>query len=152
MHNSQGLEKVLSLRQEILAGDEKRLKEQRDAGKLTARERIAKIADAGSFVELDALVDGGASGAVTGFGQIDGRSAYASMWKGGTVVLAIDLPKISALRAPGQRPGITFVNVHSSVSMRDPRYLLLAQEISTCPFAGMRIIDISDPARPVERG
>ena len=47
MHNSQGLEKVLSLRQEILAGDEKRLKEQRDAGKLTARERIAKIADAG---------------------------------------------------------------------------------------------------------
>ena len=32
MHNSQGLEKVLSLRQEILAGDEKRLKEQRDAG------------------------------------------------------------------------------------------------------------------------
>ena len=33
--------------------------------------------------------------------------------------------------------------------MRDPRYLLLAQEISTCPFSGMRIIDISDPARPV---
>ena len=68
MHNSQGLEKVLSLRQEILAGDEKRLKEQRDAGKLTARERIAKIADAGSFVELFALVsrnDEGA-GVVTG--------------------------------------------------------------------------------------
>lgn len=78
MHNSQGLEKVLSLRQEILAGDEKRLKEQRDAGKLTARERIAKIADAGSFVELFALVsrnDEGA-GVVTGYATIDERPVY----------------------------------------------------------------------------
>ena len=78
MHNSQGLEKVLSLRQEILAGDEKRLKEQRDAGKLTARERIAKIADAGSFVELFALVsrnDEGA-GVVTGYATIEERPVY----------------------------------------------------------------------------
>ena len=78
MYNSQGLEKVLSLRQEILAGDEKRLKEQRDAGKLTARERIAKIADAGSFVELFALVsrnDEGA-GVVTGYATIEERPVY----------------------------------------------------------------------------
>ena len=78
MHNSQGLEKVLSLRQEILAGDEKRLKEQRDAGKLTARERIAKIADAGSIVELFALVsrnDEGA-GVVTGYATIGERPVY----------------------------------------------------------------------------
>ena len=78
MHNSQGLEKVLSLRQEILAGDEKRLKEQRDAGKLTARERIAKIADAGSFVELFALVsrnDEGA-GVITGYATIEERPVY----------------------------------------------------------------------------
>ena len=78
MHNSQELQKVLELRESILAGDEKRLKEQRDAGKLTARERIARIVDAGSFVELFALVcqnDEGA-GVVTGYATIEERPVY----------------------------------------------------------------------------
>ena len=78
MHNSQDLQKVLQLRETILAGDEKRLKEQRDAGKLTARERINRIVDAGSFVELFALVsqnDEGA-GVVTGYATIEERPVY----------------------------------------------------------------------------
>ncbi|MBQ8150900.1 MAG: methylmalonyl-CoA carboxyltransferase [Clostridia bacterium] len=78
MHNSQNLQKALELRQQIVDGDEKRLKEQRDAGKLTARERIAKMADEGSFVELFALVskeDEGA-GVVTGYATIDQRPVY----------------------------------------------------------------------------
>ena len=68
MYNSQDLQKVLELREAILGGNEKRLKQQRDAGKLTARERIAKIADDGSFVELFALVSQNQEGAgvVTG--------------------------------------------------------------------------------------
>ena len=78
MHNSQDLQKVLQLRETILAGDEKRLKEQRDAGKMTARERINRIVDAGSFVELFALVsqnDEGA-GVVTGYATIEERPVY----------------------------------------------------------------------------
>jgi len=78
MHNSQDLQKVLKLREAILAGSEKRLKEQRDAGKLTARERVEKLADAGSFVELFALVsqnDEGA-GVITGYATIDQRPVY----------------------------------------------------------------------------
>ena len=78
MQNSQNLQKALELRQLIVDGDEKRLKEQRDAGKLTARERIAKMADEGSFVELFALVskeDEGA-GVVTGYATIDQRPVY----------------------------------------------------------------------------
>ena len=63
MYNSQDLQKVLELREAILGGNEKRLKQQRDAGKLTARERIAKIADDGSFVELFALVSQNQEGA-----------------------------------------------------------------------------------------
>ena len=43
----------------------------------TARARLNELFDEGTFVELDALLDRGQSGVVTGFGLIDGRSAYA---------------------------------------------------------------------------
>ncbi|MEG0269060.1 MAG: carboxyl transferase domain-containing protein [Clostridia bacterium] len=78
MHNSQDLQKVLEIRQAILGGDEKRLKEQRAAGKLTARERIEKLADAGSFVELFALVsqDEEGAGVITGYATIEERPVY----------------------------------------------------------------------------
>lgn len=78
MHKSQDLQKVLALRQTILSGSEKRLKEQRDAGKLTARERIGKLADAGSFVEVFALMsdkDEGA-GVITGYATVQERPVY----------------------------------------------------------------------------
>ena len=79
MHNSQGPGKGARIfARKFSAGDEKRLKEQRDAGKLTARERIAKIADAGSFVELFALVSRNEEGAgvVTGYATIEERPVY----------------------------------------------------------------------------
>lgn len=50
---------------------------QHKAGKLTARERIAGLADAGSFMELDALAagkDGPGGSVITGFATVDGRS------------------------------------------------------------------------------
>lgn len=61
---------------------------QRTSGKLTARERIAKLLDAESFVETDALaqhsnsvaglkeVSAPGEGVVTGYGTIDGRGVY----------------------------------------------------------------------------
>ena len=78
MHNSQDLQKVLEIRKAILDGSEQRLKEQRDAGKMTARERVEKLADAGSFVELFAMVSQNEEGAgvITGYGTIDQRPVY----------------------------------------------------------------------------
>lgn len=78
MHNSQDLQKVLEIRDAILGGNEKRLKEQREAGKLTARERVEKLADAGSFVELFALVSQNEEGAgvITGYATIEERPVY----------------------------------------------------------------------------
>ena len=78
MQNSQDLRQVQELRRALVEGDEKRLKAQRDAGKLTARERIEKLADAGSFVELFALVskDGDGAGVVTGYATVRERPAY----------------------------------------------------------------------------
>jgi len=72
-----------------LGGGEDRLRKQKDAGKLTARERIELLFDSGTFEEIDKLVthrcrDFGmenhivpGDGVVCGQGRIDGRPAYA---------------------------------------------------------------------------
>ncbi len=78
MSTIQTLEQVQARKQKILAGDPARLEKQAKAGKLTARERVAGLLDADSFVELDALLgkDGAVEGVVTGYGTMDGRPVY----------------------------------------------------------------------------
>src|SRR5262245_42252592 len=70
-------------------GGEERVKKQHDAGKLTARERIELLFDAGTFEEIDKLVthrcrDFGmeqeivpGDGVIAGHGRVDGRAVYA---------------------------------------------------------------------------
>ncbi len=81
------LAKFERLRDEALhAGDEKAVKRQRDRGKLLARERLEKLLDPGSFVELDryvrhrnpAMMDKRPWGdaVVTGYGTIFGRKVF----------------------------------------------------------------------------
>ena len=77
----------LRQRKERIAGmgGPERVGRQHDAGKLTARERLERLLDPGSFSELDMFVahqarefgmdkvDAPADGVVTGYGMIDGR-------------------------------------------------------------------------------
>ena len=70
-------------------GGEKRIEKQHAKGKLTARERLAKLFDEGSFVEVGAFVkhrchnfgqekkDLPGEGVVTGYGTVDGKLVYA---------------------------------------------------------------------------
>jgi propionyl-CoA carboxylase beta chain len=72
-----------------LGGGDQRLKKQHDQGKLTARERVTRLFDAGTFEEVDKLVthrcqDFGmeqqiipGDGVVSGHGRIHGRVVYA---------------------------------------------------------------------------
>ncbi|MEA2609106.1 MAG: propionyl-CoA carboxylase beta chain, partial [Chloroflexota bacterium] len=72
----------------LLGGGPERIEKQHAAGKLTARERLDLLLDAGSFVELDAFVTHRATefgladnlvlgdGVVTGHGTIDGRLVF----------------------------------------------------------------------------
>ena len=76
-------------RQAESGGGEERLRRQREAGKLTARERITLLFDADTFEESDAFVthrcrDFGMAdqivpgdGVVAGHGRVDGRLVYA---------------------------------------------------------------------------
>ena len=89
MSTADKLERLVALRREAeLGGGEKRIEQQHERGKLTARERVALLLDEGSFTELDALVTHRASdfgldgqrylgdGVVTGHGLIDGRRVF----------------------------------------------------------------------------
>ncbi|MPL63414.1 Propionyl-CoA carboxylase beta chain [bioreactor metagenome] len=72
-----------------LGGGAKRIEKQHAQGKLTARERIEKFFDAGTFVELDQFVSHRcvnfgmnekeipAEGVITGYGLVNGRLVYA---------------------------------------------------------------------------
>src|SRR6266704_1381386 len=75
--------------QSELGGGAERIAAQHEKGKMTARERLDVLLDAGTFVELDRFVthrstDFGLAdekylgdGVVTGYGRIDGRLVYA---------------------------------------------------------------------------
>ena len=85
-------EKLIELREKSekikLGGGQNAIQKQHDSGKLTARERILKLLDEGSFVEIDAFVEhrcvnfgmedkkAPGEGVVTGYGTIDGRLVY----------------------------------------------------------------------------
>ena len=70
-------------------GGPERVARQHEAGKLTARERLAKLFDREAFTELDMFVEhrctslemdktvAPADGVVTGFGHVNGRLVYA---------------------------------------------------------------------------
>lgn len=89
MTNAEKISHLRSLKSKaLLGGGEKRLAQQHERGKLTARERLDILLDEGSFQELDALVqhrsrDFGldkqkflGDGVVTGYGRIEGRLVY----------------------------------------------------------------------------
>ena len=76
--SEQNLKQVLAKKQAILQGDADRIAKQRAAGKLTARERVMKLLDAGSFVETDVMVSRGEdyAGVITGYGTVEDRPVY----------------------------------------------------------------------------
>ncbi len=82
-------EKLLEKRKKAaIGGGEKAIAKQHEKGKLTARERIEKILDPGSFVEIDEFVEHRCNnfgmektvfpgdGVVTGYGTVEGRIVY----------------------------------------------------------------------------
>ena len=81
-------QKLSGLEQKVIDGDPKTVAKLHDQGNLTARERIDKLLDPGSFVEEFMLAETQSTdfgmaqrrlpsdGVVTGFGKIDGRPVY----------------------------------------------------------------------------
>ncbi len=83
------IRELVKRREKILAGGgPKRVAAQHEKGKMTARERIKELLDAGTFIELDAFVEhrcdelgmadveAPGEGVVIGYGTVGGRMAY----------------------------------------------------------------------------
>jgi propionyl-CoA carboxylase beta chain len=114
-------------------GGEVRIRRQHEAGKLTARERIARFFDPGTFVELDKLkthrcTDFGmqdqkvyGDGVVSGYGFVDGRRvfAYAQDFTvfGGSLSAAM-AEKICKVMDRAMTVGCPIVGLHDSGGAR----------------------------------
>ena len=81
MSTNNKLAELQSRRAALLdGGGAEKTAKQHDAGKLTARERIALLFDEGSFVELDALAgsaDTPCDGVICGYGTVEMRPVFA---------------------------------------------------------------------------
>lgn len=74
MDMSERLQALATEKTAILHGDAERIAKQHADGKCTARERIGKLYDAGSFMEIDALRKD--SNVVAGVGTVNGQAVY----------------------------------------------------------------------------
>lgn len=74
MDMSERLQALAKEKTALLHGDAERVAKQHADGKCTARERVGKLFDAGSFVEMDALRKG--SNVVAGSGTVNGLPVY----------------------------------------------------------------------------
>jgi acetyl-CoA carboxylase carboxyltransferase component len=116
-----------------LGGGEDRIAKQHEAGKLTARERIALLIDEGSFCELGIHArphfsqramegrDAPADGVITGYGKVDGRlvavAAYDFTVMAGSMGMTGEL-KVGRLRELALSKRIPFVWLLDSAGAR----------------------------------
>lgn len=92
MWDKKYVEELIARRQKAInGGGEQRIRKQHAAGKLTARERVEKLFDPNSFVEIETLAESRGDefgmegkripgdGVIIGYGMINGRYVYASI-------------------------------------------------------------------------
>ncbi len=109
-------------------GGRERVEAQIKKGKLTARQRIDRLLDAGSFREIGlfavsrgAVADLAADGVVTGFGKIDGRKVYVysqDFTSNGGTLSEIHAQKICRVLDHAMREGVPVIGLHDSGGAR----------------------------------
>ncbi len=110
---------VRERKQAILSGDAALIAEQKKLGKLTARERVEALFDAGSFVEMDVL--NADAGVVTGCGSVDGTNVYVyaqDVTVGGGAVGMKHAGKVLKLREMAQKTGSPIVAMLDSAGAK----------------------------------
>ena len=125
--------KLQTLREKTLRGEEKAIAKQHAEGKLTARERIDRLLDPGTFVEEFMLAETPASdfgmaerkrptdGVITGYGKIDGRTVYVFAQDftviAGTVGAA-HAEKIAYCIETARKVGVPVIGLYDSAGAR----------------------------------
>lgn len=116
-----------------LGGGADKIAKQHESGKMTARERLEKLFDEGTFVEVDAFVETRAidfdmqkkkvpgDGVVTGYGNIEGRLVFVSSQDftviGGSLGEA-HARKITKVMDMAMKMGAPFISINDSGGAR----------------------------------
>ena len=74
MQTDEGMNRLSEHREALLKGDEAAVAAQKKLGRLTARERVSRLLDPGSLIELDAYAAEG--NALCGWGLVNSRPVY----------------------------------------------------------------------------
>ncbi len=133
MSTSNFQKKLTNLESKALGGDPKAVEKQHEDGKWTARERLAKLLDEGSFVEEFMLAESPClefgmaekraptDGVVIGFGKVHGRGVYVFAQDrtvlAGTVG-AVHGAKIAYAIETARKLGIPLVGLYDSLGAR----------------------------------
>lgn len=109
-------------------GGRERVDAQTKRGKLTARERINRLLDPGSFRETGvfaksrgAVTDLAADGVITGFGKVDGRKVYIysqDFTSSGGTLGEVHAQKICRVLDNAMKAGVPVIGLHDSGGAR----------------------------------
>src|SRR5437867_1175612 len=125
--------KLRGVEERVLAGDARAIERQHSEGKLTARERIARLLDEGSFVEEFMLAETQVTdfgmaerrqptdGVVTGAGTVNGRPVYVFAQDRTVLQGAVGqahAEKIAYAIETAQKIGVPVVGLYDSVGAR----------------------------------
>ena len=141
MDHAQRMQKLSEQQAALRQGDEAAVAAHRAAGKLTARDRVSQLLDAGTFVEMEAYATQGH--VVTGYGLINSRPAYVIAQdvtqQGGAISLA-QARKISKTLTLAQTSGAPVILMPDSKGMlvQEGAELLAAYAQVLGELAGLR--------------
>jgi hypothetical protein len=82
----------------------------------------------------------------------DGRTAYLSYWDLGMIVLDVSEPNLPRWLGRFAEPQAAEGNTHSISIAHDGKLALVADETFGPPWGRLRLVDVQDPANPVQVG
>jgi len=82
----------------------------------------------------------------------DATRAYLSYWDLGVLILDISNPAAPTYLGRFVEPQVAEGNAHSVSLTPDGRTMLVGDEVFAPPWSYMRVVDVSDPANPVQIG
>jgi hypothetical protein len=82
----------------------------------------------------------------------DGRTAYLSYWDLGVIILDVSEPRAPRWLGRFAEPQAAEGNTHSVSLAHEGRLALVADETFGPPWGRLRLVDVQDPANPVQVG
>jgi hypothetical protein len=82
----------------------------------------------------------------------DGRTAYLSYWDLGVIILDVSEPDAPRWLGRFAEPQAAEGNTHSVSLAHDGKLALVADETFAPPWGRLRLVDVQDPANPVQTG